>query len=400
MKRQRPRRNGFALAAVLFGLVVMSIFATATLRTSTDEATSVRSFRESGAALFVADAGLRQTIGNWPSAVATMNAGDSLDLGWQTLSNRGRYRAVIHQVDAGGGPPMYLIVVQGRGAGIAAGQRTVVATLAGAVLFGNGGIVANGNVSLTGGSNTDSFNSANGPYNAATADSAGSVVSNGNVTMSNAATIIRGNLTVRGTLSSSLSTVTGTTATGAPLTELDTLACPSGGYTPASDMPSAPGLSYNATTGVLTIGAWHGTPQNFTLTGSSYYFSSVTIGGGSTLTFTGSTHTDIYISNTLDTGGGSIVNTSQNSTNVSIWACGTSSSSQWRLTGGTSAYFAVYAPTHDIVVSGSGNLYGAIVSKAYTASGGSAVHYDKALASMRTPSVNVVPGSWAELTSY
>ena len=164
-------------------------------------------------------------------------------------------------------------------------------------------------------------------------------------------------------------------------------------------MPSGPGLSYNASTGVLQIGASHGIPQNFVFTGSSYYFSSVTIGGGSTLSFGSAAHTDIYVSNTLDTGGGAIVNTSANSTKVSIWACGTSTSN-WRLTGGTSAYFSVYAPTHDIVVSGAGNLYGAVVSRAYTASGGSAVHYDKALATMRTPAINTIVGTWAELTSY
>jgi hypothetical protein len=397
--KTRPSK-GFVLPAVLFGLVVMSVFATATLRSSIDEASSVRSFRESGLALAAADAGLRQTIGNWPSRVSSMTPGDSIDLGWQTLSNRSSYRAVIHEVDAGGAVAVYAVVVQGRGAGKISGQRVVVAMLAGSPIFSYGGIIANGNVNLSGGSNTDSFNSANGPYNAATADSSGSIVTNGNVTLSNVATIIKGNLTARGTISNSQATITGTSTAGAPMTELDTLPCPTGGYTPASSVPSGPGLSYNASTGVLTIGASHGEPQNFVFSGSSYYFSSVSIGGGSTITFTGSTHTDIYIGNTLDTGGGSIFNTSANSRQVSLWACGTTSSSQWRLTGGTNAYFTVYAPTHDIVVSGAGNIYGAVVSKAYTASGGSAIHYDKALASLRIPTVNIVSGSWAELTSY
>ena len=83
-----------------------------------------------------------------------------------------------------------------------------------------------------------------------------------------------------------------------------------------------------------------------------------------------------------------------------MWSCGGASSTQWRLTGGTNAYFTVFAPDHDLVVSGAGNIYGALVSKAYTASGGSAIHYDKALASIRTPVVNFVSGTWAELTSY
>ena len=400
MTRKRRARRGFVLPAILFGMVVMSILATAALHTSVDESASVRSFRESGMALFVADGGLRQTVGNWPTSVSSMNPGDSVDLGWQTFSNRGRFHAVIHRVDNTSGPPIYTVVVQGRGAGRLAGQRTVVAMLAGVPVFSLGGIVANGNVSLTGGSSTDSFNSANGPYDPLTADSAGNILTNGNITLSNLATIIKGSVSALGTISNSQATVTGTSTQGAAMTPLDTLGCPQGGYTPASQVPSGGGLSYNESTGVLNIGAWHGVPQNFVFTGSSYYFSSVTVGGGSTITFLGASHTDIYISNTLDTGGGSIFNTAANSTMVSIWACGTSSSSQWRLTGGTNAYFTVFAPNHDIVVTGAGNIYGAMVSKAYTASGGSALHYDKALGTVRTPVVSFVSGTWAELTSY
>jgi len=272
--------------------------------------------------------------------------------------------------------------------------------LAGVPIFSFGGIVANGNVTLSGGSSTDSFNSALGPYSALTADSAGNILTNGSITLSNIATIIKGSVSATGSLSNSQATITGSTTTGAPATKLDTLPCPSGGYTPASQVPSGPGLSYDASTGALTIGASHGLPQNFIFTGSQYYFSSVTIGGGSTMTFTGLSHTDMYISGALDTGGGSIVNTSANSTRLSMWSCGGASSAQWRLTGGTSAYFTVFAPDHDLVVSGAGNIYGALVSKAYTASGGSAIHYDKALASIRTPVMNFISGTWAELTSY
>src|SRR5262245_59729590 len=130
MKINSRARRGFVLPAILFGMVVMSILATAALHTSVDEGVSVRSFRESGMALFVADGGFRQTIGNWPSGANSLNPGDSLDLGWQTFTNRGRYRAVIHRVDnVASAPPVYTIVVQGRGAGKLAGQRTVVAML-------------------------------------------------------------------------------------------------------------------------------------------------------------------------------------------------------------------------------------------------------------------------------
>jgi hypothetical protein len=350
-------------------------------------------------ALMVADAGLRKTIGSWPSAVSSLTAGDSIDLGWQALPNRGTYRAVITEVD-NGGMQVYNVLVQGHGAGPLSGQRTVTAMLASVPLFGSGGIIANGNVNLSGGSKTDSFDSANGPYNAATADSGGNIIANGNITLSNIATVVKGNVSARGTVSVSQSTITGTSISGAQTTDLDTLKCPSGGFTPASAVPAAPGISYNATTGVLSLGAVAGVPQNYTLSGTSYFFSSVTVGGGSTLSFTAASHVDMYVSNTVDIGGGSIINVSADASRLSILACGSTSSTQWRLTGGTSAYFTVYAPTHDVVISGSGNLYGAIVSKAYTASGGSSLHYDRAVSRMRSPLVKVIQGSWAELTTY
>ena len=396
MKRGKRARRGMVLPAILFGLVVMSVLATAALRTANDEAASVRSFRESGMALFVADAGLRRTVGNWPTAVSAMSPGDSLDLGWQSLSNRGRFRAVIYKVDQGG-TQSYAVVVRARGAGNFAGQRTVVAMFAGVPVFSFGGILAGGNVSLSGGSSTDSYNSLNGPYNPLTADSAGNIVANGSISLSNTATIIKGSISASGSVTNSQATVTGTSTSSAPVTQMDTLSCPSGGYTPASQVPSGPGTSYSEVTGVLSLGAVAGVPQNYILAGNSYYFSSLIIGGGSTLTFATTTHTDIYISNTLDTGGGSLVNSSANATKVSIWACGTSSSTPWRLTGGTAAFFSVFAPTHDVTVTGAGNLYGAVVSKGYTASGGSSMHYDKALAAVRTPVVSLVSGSWAEL---
>jgi hypothetical protein len=396
----RPHpRSGFVLPAILFGLVVMSVLAVANLRTSGDQATAVRSFRESGLALMAADAGLRRTMGTWPSGVSSLGLGDSLDFGWQALPNRGRYRAVVTEVD-NGGPQVYSLVVQGRGAGSVAGQRTVTAMFAAVSLFSSGGIVANGNVNLSGGSKTDSFNSMNGAYNAATADSGGNIVGNGNITLSNSATIVKGSISVRGSISNSQATVTGSLTAGAPPTPLDTLSCPSGGFTPASAVPTGPGISYNATTGVLNLGAVAGNPQTYTLSGTSYYFSSIIVGGGSTLAFTTSAHTDIYIGSTVDIGGGSLVNNSANASRLSILACGNTSSAQWRLTGGTNAYFTVYAPTHDVVISGAGSIYGAIVSKAYTASGGSAIHYDRAVGMMRSPLVKLIPGSWAELGSY
>src|SRR5438034_6383551 len=60
-----------------------------------------------------------------------------------------------------------------------------------------------------------------------------------------------GSATAHGTITSA-SGVTGTVTQNAPLfPTMTTPPCPSGGYTPAQYVPSGPGISYNAATGVL-----------------------------------------------------------------------------------------------------------------------------------------------------
>jgi len=389
------RRPGFVLPAVVFGLVVMSIMAVAALRTSSDTQRSVRAFRESGLALYAADAGLRQTIAAWPTAsVAAMNAGDSLVVADSAIAGNGsRYRSVIFEVD-NGGIQVYTVIVQGRGAGKLAGQRTVEAFVTGIPTFRLGAIVANGNVSISSGSGgTDSYNSDVGAYNAATADSVANIVTNGNVSLTGGATV-KGSVTASGTIANG-GTITGGTTSGAPTTPLDTLACPTAGYTRNSVVPGGTGIAYNQTTGVLTVSGGN----NITLTGNSYFFSAVVLSGGATLTLTNPSHVDMYVDSLVNISGGGVVNTSAKPTMFSMWSCGTKPAS-WVLSGGSGAYYTVYAPNHDVTVSGSGDIYGAVVSKAFTASGGSKVHYDKALLNARAAKLLAVSGSWVELTLY
>src|SRR5438552_10042155 len=128
-KSQSSRRLGFVLPTVVFGLVIRSVISAAVLHTTTLQRQSVGSFQQSGLALYAADAGLRRTVGNWPSGVSSLMPGDSLDLGWVELPNRAMYRAVIHEVDDASAKKIYTIIVQGRGIGARAGQRTVEASV-------------------------------------------------------------------------------------------------------------------------------------------------------------------------------------------------------------------------------------------------------------------------------
>jgi hypothetical protein len=171
--------------------------------------------------------------------------------------------------------------------------------------------------------------------------------------------------------------------------------CPAGGYTPAADVPTGSGITYNAGTGDLTVSFGN----ILTLFGPGpYYFHNVTLWGGSTLILNTTSHIDIYISRKLDCSGGGIVNTSALPTNLSIWGCGADIEG-WTLSGGSGAYLALYAPHHPITISGSGALYGSMMGASISSTGGSHIHYDEALT--RQPGIGkymVVSRSWTELS--
>jgi len=388
---QKSCRRGFVLPAVMFALAMMGLLAVVALRTADDERRSERALRESGVALYADEAGLRSTLGAWPSsAVQALSPGDSLNLGWQLLPNRSSHRVVIHRVD-NGGLNEYAVVVQAKGPGPLGGQSTVVEMVTGVSIFKWGIFTENG-MTLSGGSGTDGYDSGKGPYNVAGADSTGSMATNGSISMSGGS-MVKGDALAQGTVTGG--TVTGDRTSGtAPFPHMPNLACPSGGYTPS--VPPGPGISYSAATGVLTVSGG----KNVTLTAppTQYYFSQVVLSGGSTLTVkSGGQHVDIYIANKLDISGGGIVNTSAQPPQLGIWACGIPNATQWTLSGGSGAYFSVYAPSHPIVVSGSGDLWGAMVGASFTASGGSKIHYDEGLAQAPSKLLMAITGSWAQL---
>jgi hypothetical protein len=79
----------------------------------------------------------------------------------------------------------------------------------------------------------------------------------------------------------------------------------------------------------------------------------------------------------VDISGGSFVNTSQDPRNFILY--GTVGLQTINLTGGTSLYGLVYAPTATITVSGGQNTYGSLIGKTVDLSGGVSVHYDESL---------------------
>ena len=180
------------------------------------------------------------------------------------------------------------------------------------------------------GTRVDSYNSDLGPYSLATADSNANIAANGSMALGGKP--VWGSATAHGTITSA-SGVTGTVTQNAPLfPTMTTPPCPSGGYTPAQYVPSGPGISYNAATGVLQLSS----SANLVLNAppNRYYFSSVSMSGQATMTVNGGgQQVEIWISNTLNISAGGILNTSSKAPLLGLWACGSNTSS-WTLSGG------------------------------------------------------------------
>ena len=384
-------RRGFVLPTVILAITVMSLIAVAALTTATDERRASRATRESTLAMYAAEAGLRQTYGAWPAAVKSMNPGDSLDLGWQTLPNKAAYRAVIHRVD-NGGLQEYNVVVQGRRTDPTAGIITIVGAAGGVPVF-RYAIRSDTTLYLENAGTFDSFDSDVGTY-ASSVDTLANLWSNANLYV--AGTTVRGSATtVAGITYGASGVVTGATTTFAPpQAPGDILPWPTGGFTPTAKVPTGPGVSYNSLTGVLTLSG-----GTLNLTDTSYYFSSIVLSGTAKLTFPGSPRATVMLRDSLNASGGTIVNTAQNAAGLAFASCGTSATpAYWTLTSrGTSAYYTVYAPNHVVYETGAGDFYGAVVAWYYYASGGGKFHYDAALARQPSFKIAVRAGSWAQL---
>ena len=393
-------RKGFVLPTIVFAVAIMSIIVVAALSTSSDERRASRAVRESTLATYAAESGLRQTFGAWPTAsVNAMNPGDSLDLGWQDLANSAKYRTVIHRVDKGG-LQEYDVVVQGRRAELNGGVSTVLGVVGGVPVF-KGAVITQSGITMSGGTTLDAYDSEVSAYNALTPDSAANIYSNGNISLQK--TTLLGDATSAGTISlgsgGNISTVTGAVNTGITSPTQDINACPVGGFTSNASIPNIAGVTYNSGTGVLSLASG----ANLTLTLSQYYFSRVIIAGNATLTVNppAGNHIEVIVSDSLNTTGGSISNVPGDPTRLGFSSCGsTAPLRKWAIAGGAGAAFSIYAPNHDVTLSGGGEVYGAIVGNSFTLSGGGALHYDEALARQASRKLAVQRTTWAMLPGY
>ena len=113
--------------------------------------------------------------------------------------------------------------------------------------------------------------------------------------------------------------------------------------------------------------------DTMTLSGGTYYFTSVSTSGQGRINVTGPTVIFVDGGN-INISGQGIVNSTNNSQpkNLQVYATGSTIS----LSGQAAFYGAIYAPAASVTLSGQENFYGAIVCGSDVDSGQSAVHFD------------------------
>jgi hypothetical protein len=117
------------------------------------------------------------------------------------------------------------------------------------------------------------------------------------------------------------------------------------------------------------------------LSAGVYVVNSLTLLGGSTIVVDSGpvvfNVAGVGESSPIDLSGGAVSNPSYNPSNLQIIYGGTGTIS---LTGNSASALTVLAPNAAAHLNGTGDLYGAIITRTVTGGGNSAIHYDRGLA--------------------
>src|SRR5437667_278960 len=114
-------------------------------------------------------------------------------------------------------------------------------------------VLGNTDVKFSGGG-TDSWDSAVGAYNVAgNIGTDGDIYSDGTISQLSGSTAIKGDASAHTTVvAGGCAHATGTCTAAAAAIPIQTVSCPAG-YSPAADVPTGAGITYNAGTGALNV---------------------------------------------------------------------------------------------------------------------------------------------------
>lgn len=389
-RRLLREEKGSAAAIAVFALIFMGLLAVAGLETAVNEHRSATAGVESVEALYAAEAGLNAVLGNWPAAqFVSVVAGDSLDLGWDTLPNGARYRAVIRRYDTNVVQQMRAIKVEAQADG-ALGGRGVLWVWTTVPILHLSAVNAGGLVRFRGGAISDGYDSREGNYGVGPIYADGDIMTNGSLMVDGAGSQIRGDATVTGTITGS---VTGTTTIGATPQEYPPMPCPTTGYTATAPINSPPKISYNSTDGNLTING-----DSLFLTTGTYFFNNVTLSNPAAQIVVPAGNTvEIFISGVLNvSGNANINNRTREASRMAIYGCGAGTTT-WTMSSGNAGYYSIYAPRRPVTLSGGNAFYGAMTVANLDVSGGAPFHFDRALLAGNHRGV-VLRRSWTQLS--
>ncbi|MGH7540158.1 MAG: DUF7305 domain-containing protein [Gemmatimonadota bacterium] len=383
--RRRPGRTGtgeagFALPAVLFTLVVMSVIAVASVRVSLTDRTATWASRAGARAQIAASTGAQEIWANWPAAADALAPGDSIDLGWATLPDRSRYHGVITRVDSGTVQEVRVLRVEGRSRGTRGGQRVIELWATQGRNLYDAGVGARSDLTIDTDALVDSYDSSLGPYGGTNIDTNGNVHADGDVFITN-------NSIVDGFGSASGILMTGTggvatqgTASGVPPHGYPSVPCPAGAYTPAASLPAG-SYTYNQVTGSLTIDN-----TSVQLPAGQYYFNDVLVkkSNGNLGPVPGSSVT-IFVRGTLSTAQQGRLNDNGLPIELAIFGCGPTTN-HWTFNQNSQIWAAIYAPDDDIELRNDSDVHGSLVGlNVLINQGGTgpvSVHYDEQLSAV------------------
>jgi hypothetical protein len=254
--------------------------------------------------------------------------------------------------------------------------------------FDYGAFAKQCDLTFAGGAVTDSYNSTLGNYATTVTNTGGNIGTNGTsancVRLNGATTDINGNIDIGpgGNPASVINTTGGatfdssavlTSPVNLPSVIIPVVGTNQGNQSINSNTSLAPNQTYGdvSVTGGATL----------TLSSGDYVMNSLKLAGNSILNLNITTGpVTIYIVSDLDIAGGTVTNSSNKSTNL-IFMAGPACANV-KLTGGAQASYGLYAPDSDVTISGGGEIFGAVIGKTVTDTGGSEIHYDKALATI------------------
>jgi Flp pilus assembly protein TadG len=289
------------------------------------------------------------TFRNWD---ATTRTGTLLTGAGEAGANA--VQVTLARTRAGGNP---VTLTFGGAIGVPTADVHAVST---ACAAGNGSdyaIVGINSLTIGGNGYTDSYDSRNDPYSAATARHKGSVASNGDISLSGSAKVdgdVRCGVG-KSTSVSGAATATGRVAPlGAPLS-FPSVTLPAS-YVDAGDC-------------VMSSGT-------VSLAGGVYVFDTFDLSGTAHIAWQGPVV--IYVRTAYKIRGKAVVDTYQNiPANQVLKLLPTCKTASW--TGSQSCVGEVYAPDTDFTVGGKAQLYGRIIARTISVGGSAGLHYDEAM---------------------